>query len=119
MCDYYGVVLILELPGSSDQVQALDLGIFGIQKVIKSGMRSNPDLDPQSDDITRIINSFQRAALRSNVVAAFRQAGIYITAEGSNTEYTAVDITYARAVRGIEHQEFQFPPSMKTTFKII
>ena len=84
MCSYLGVVLIVEPPGSFDQIQALDLGIFGIQKVIKSGMRSNPDLDPQSDDITRIINSFQRAAVRNNVVyqPAFRQAGIFITAEG-------------------------------------
>ena len=74
-------------------------------------MRNNPDLDPQSDDVTRIINPFHRDAARNNAVFAFRQSGIYITAEG--------DIAYARATKGIEHQEFQFPPSMKTTLKII
>ena len=81
-------------------------------------MRNNEELDSQSDDITRIINSFQRAAVPSNVTSAFRQAGISTSVAGDRL-YTVVDITYARAVRGMEHQEYKFPPNVKTTKQIM
>lgn len=107
----------IEPAASSDQVQALDLGIFGIQKVIKSSIRANLDITPQTDDIRRIYNSLQRAATPDNVVSAFRQAGIYV--DQVNGEMVArADIAYARAVRGGEHEKYVQPEWMKQQIKL-
>ena len=38
-CTYNGVYPFQDPPGTSDQVQALDLGIFSIQKTIKKNLR--------------------------------------------------------------------------------
>ena len=104
-CVYYGVELIVEPAGSSDQVQALDLGIFGIQKSIKSGLKNNYDLDTQSNEIRKIYNSWQKAALPDNIVSAFQQAGIDKKYTKKLGWFTTVDISNARAVRGVEHEK--------------
>ena len=77
----------------------LDLGIFGIHKTIENGLKENYELDTQTDDIRRIYNSWQKAALPDNIVSAFRQAGIQPTYNKKRGFITAVDIQIARAVR--------------------
>ena len=117
-CTHHAVRMIVEPPGSSDQIQALDLGIFGIQKRIKSGIRKNPDIDPQSDDIRKIVNSFIRAVMPENVTSAFHQAGISFDCDEKGFYYTVIDMEQARAVRHTEHKHYEIPPGMQTTFKL-
>ena len=99
-CTFYNVYLVNEPAGSSDQVQALDLGIFGIQKSIKSTLRSNAEIDSQSDDIRKIYNSLQKSATPDNIVMAFRQAGITCLPYSGGLG-TVVNIEHVRAIRDI------------------
>lgn len=100
-CLYHGIYPFPEPPGSSDQVQALDLGIFGIQKKQRTRTRSN-NLSATSDSIRDIVNSFRKATLPDNVVSAFNQAGIYIEVDNDNSRARA-SLEMARAVRGVDH----------------
>ena len=103
LCTFNNIYPFFEPPGTSDQVQALDLGIFGSQKHYKSRVRPNENFDQQqSVEIQQIVNSWMRATMPDQVVSAFKQAGIY-KVEISNGVYVArADITKARAVRGVD-----------------
>ena len=101
-CTYYNTYPFPEPPGSSDQVQSLDLGIFSIQK--KQRSRDKLDGLNSIDNMIRdIVNSWRKATLPDNVVSAFHQSGIYIETN-SNASRARASIEYARAVRGIDHQ---------------
>ena len=101
-CTYHGVFPFQEPPGTSDQVQPLDLGIFGIQKAMKKQSNSFTDLSENSQNIINIVNAWHKATTPSNIVSAFQQAGIYIV-NTPDEEYVQASVEFARAVRGMEH----------------
>lgn len=95
----------MEPPSSSDQVQVLDIGVFGVQKTLKKSITKDDSLNANSNEITSIVDSWLNATLPSKVTSAFRQAGFF-KEEDSKFEYIVnCDISKARAVRGIEHCE--------------
>ena len=116
-CVHLGIVLMVEPPGSSDQIQALDLGVFGAQKIMKNGMRNNDCLESQSNEIVKIYNSWQKVATPDRIVSAFHQAGVVLR-KRDNVWVTTADITYARAVRGMNHEKHEIPNSMLSTISI-
>ena len=103
-CSYHGIYPFQEPAGTSDQVQALDLGIFGIQKSMKCKSSKFDNLSENSKNIINIVDSWIKATTPSNVVSAFKQAGFY-TIIDEKGEYVNASIEYARAVRGLKHTE--------------
>ena len=93
---------------------ALDLGIFGIQKQIKARIRSNYDVDPQTDDIRKIVNSYIKATTPDNVTSSFYQAGIGFDTNDKGF-FTIINIEHARAVRNMEHTSYEIPANMRTS----
>lgn len=103
-CTYNGVFPFQEPAGSSDQVQALDLGIFARQKALKNTIVPPASVKGATEmEIVRIVDSWREATSTKNVISAFSQAGIYRTVAGGKVIMTA-DIKYARAVRGMPHE---------------
>lgn len=114
-CTYYDVIPVQEPASSSDQVQVLDIGIFGIQKNIMKSLPTQKDCSPCTNQIISIVDSWQRATHRSNVTSAFLQAG-FVYSEIESIYYVSVDPKKTRSVRGIEHEENHlFPDSKKRT----
>ena len=64
-------------PATMNQVQALDLGIFGIQKAYKARMIASKDLSQNSKNLKQIIDSWHKATVPGNMVQPFHQAGFY------------------------------------------
>ena len=75
-CTENGVIPLPLPPHSSDQCQPLDLGIFHVQKLRSSRMSVDKTLSTQTQQIIRMIDSFRQATTISNVISAFRVAGI-------------------------------------------
>jgi hypothetical protein len=75
-CTWRGIECIFLPPHSSDQVQPLDLGIFGLQKAEASRCRPHRGLNPQSAKCMRMLDGYQKATCPDNITAAFRRAGI-------------------------------------------
>ncbi len=111
-CTYYDVIPIQEPASSSDQVQVLDIGIFGIQKNILKTLPTQKDCSPATNQIVSIVDSWQRATLRGNVTSAFRQAG-FVYSENESTYYVSVDPKKTRCIRGVEHEENHLSPDSK------
>lgn len=101
-CLFYGNVVFFEPPDSSDQLQVLDIGLFGIQKKTIKKINVRKDFNEQSKELIRIINSWE-AASRSNICSAFEQAGFskYQKDIGSQTFYMKVDINNAIRIRNL------------------
>ena len=98
---FHGVYPWQEPAGTSDQVQALDLGIFGIQKR-KRTKTSKEGYNEASKTIINIVNSWRSVTTPDNVVSAFNQAGIF---SETTEEYTRMraSANKGRAVRGVDH----------------
>lgn len=64
------------LPHSSDQCQPLDLGIFHVQKGRMQRLYVDPKLSPQTSQLIKMLDRLTQASIRSNVVNAFKCAGI-------------------------------------------
>lgn len=103
-CIFYGVFLFIEPPNSSDQLQVLDIGLFGIQKKRKTRIHVKKGLSEQSEEIVKILNSWESVALSSNICSAFEQAGFYKCADEENDQkvYIKVNIQNAVRIRGLE-----------------
>ena len=97
---YLGIVIFFEPPNSSDQLQVLDISLFGIQKKIIKRIHPNKNLSEQSEQIVKIINSWKSAAQPSNIVSAFEQAG-FSKYSIEDQLYMSADINNAIRVRGI------------------
>ena len=117
-CSFHGVFPFQEPAGSSDQVQALDLGIFGIQKSMKSKTSKFKGLSENSKNIIGIVDSWIKSTTPSNIVSAFGQAGIYSVSE-NDREIVHASIKYARAVRGISHEQYPTVITGSKTEKLI
>ena len=115
---YHGVYPWQEPAGTSDQIQALDLGIFGIQK--KQSIRrrlKGSKLNPTSIEIINIFDTWRTSTVPQNVVSAFNQAGIFVAISDEKTIVCA-DVSKARAVRGIDHTECENVLSGRTSQKL-
>ena len=97
-----------EPPETSDRIQALDLGIFGIQKALKRNIKPPKRLkDDEKEDIA-IVDSWRIATTPANATSAFRQVGLYHE-QHENGYVMRGDIKYARSIRGMSHEEAPIP----------
>ena len=101
-CTYHGVFPVFEPAGSSDQIQPLDLGIFGPQKAMKMSMKRRPGLSYNTSNILNIIDSWHKVTTPCNVVSSFNQADIFAVSNGDSI-FDQADINRARTVRGLNH----------------
>lgn len=87
---------------SSDRLQPLDVGVFGPMKGYMRCDVTSVQVPPecaaaygeQLTQIAKIVNSFQKAALRDNIVSAFRACGIGCTVrsqQGKDNVVAVVD----------------------------
>ena len=117
-CTYFNVFPWKEPPGTSDQIQPLDLGIFGPQKTLKRGIQPPEQLSTDEQEIISIIDSWQRATTPENVTSAFRQAGMFIEKLDDGRDVMRADIEFARAVRGMEHTSAPIPNERTKTIQL-
>ena len=98
--DDYNIKIIYLPAHSSDQTQALDLGIFGFQKRISRFKVKPPEcFSYQSKNIIRIITAIYRSTDPYSCSSAFRQAGIVLHLEKDLSQTVKVQRGCARAVR--------------------
>ena len=118
-CTYQNIYPWKEPPGTSDQVQALDLGIFGRQK--KCFQRYNPETNLASTDkdVIAIVNSWRRSTCPDAVVSSFNQAGIYIECDTEGNRIVRAAAEKGRAVRGIQHSNSDNVIQGRKTTKVI
>ena len=91
---------------SSDQIQPLDLGIFGVMKARMAGMQTDASFGPVSRQIMRMFDAWQMTTTPSNVVMAFRRAGLKVTwKQTEHDTYVSVDTRYATKVRHLQQQD--------------
>ena len=99
-CTEEGIIPLQLAPHSSDQTQPLDIGIFGVQKAKMARMSTPSGLSPQTSQLIRIIDSFAQTATISNVISAFKGAGIVSTFDAeSGYLFPKVDRSFATKVR--------------------
>jgi hypothetical protein len=77
-CDDAGVVPIFLPPHSSDQTQALDLGIFGVQKTAMGRVHPPEWLTTQTQILAKILGAWQAVTTPPNIISAFSQMGLSI-----------------------------------------
>ena len=99
-------------------MQVLDIGKFGVQKNIIKSLKSQDDCSPCTNQIISIVDSWQKATIRSNVTSAFRQAG-FVNLEIDSKYYASVDPKKARSIRGIDHEENHLSPESKKRIPIL
>lgn len=87
-------------PHSSDQTQALDLGVFGFSKrVSRFRVQPPPNFSAQSKNIIKIVTSVYRSTDPFSTASAFRQAGITLEITKNNTQKIKILRGCARSVR--------------------
>jgi hypothetical protein len=91
----HGVTPLPLPPHSSNQLQALDLSIFGVTKRHIQRINRMENLNIQSKHIAQVVCSFMAAATPVNVVRTFRNAGIVLVV-GNTRLFCRVDPTQAR-----------------------
>ena len=70
-CLYYGIIVFVEPPNSSDQLQILDISLFGIQRRAMQKVYPKKDLNKQTQQITKIINAWKISSIHSNIISVF------------------------------------------------
>jgi hypothetical protein len=73
---YYGIHPLVIPPHSSDQVQALDLGMFAIMKAESARIYAHIDFNAQTKKLVKMVSGWQKATTTVNIIKAFRRAGI-------------------------------------------
>ena len=68
-------------PHSSDQLQPLDVGLFGNMKAAQSRVHVPEQMSPQSRQVIRILSAFQATFHPMAVTSAFRRAGVSLRLE--------------------------------------
>jgi hypothetical protein len=72
------VILYWLPPHSSDKVQPLDLGSFGLTKQALRKVRIDPDKAAQSTHLIRMLCAWHIAAIPKNVMGSFRRTGLFM-----------------------------------------
>ena len=112
-CDQFREILseenihpILFAPHSSDQTQFLDLLIFALQKSEMQQMRIRNELNWQTKQVIKILDSWQRVTVPRNIIAAFRRGGLIVQWDQDQGKLIAsVDRSHATAVRHFDLEE--------------
>jgi hypothetical protein len=84
-------------PHSSNQLQALDLSIFGVTKRHLARVNRMEGLNVQSKHIAQVVCAFMSAAVPVNIVQSFRNAGV-ILAVVDNKVFCKVEPRQARCL---------------------
>ena len=74
--DENGIVVVPLQAHSSDQVQALDLGIFGNHKSAQARIHLPTEMSKQTQQVIRAVSAFQTIAHPYAITSAFTKAGI-------------------------------------------
>ena len=106
--DKHGIRVIFLPAHSSDQLQPLDVGIFGNQKAAQSRIYCRASMSQQTQQVIRALSAFQAVAHPYAITSAFRKAGVS-TKWRDGKVYVQVTVETAKYVRGINDQG-QLPP---------
>lgn len=88
-------------PHTSDQVQMLDLGVFGYQKRIsKYKVKPTNEFSNQSKQIIKIVSGIYRSTDPFITASSFRQAGVMLEYLKNGTQQVRV---YRGCARGVRH----------------
>ena len=79
--------------------------IFANQKRWQNCVRVDEDLNRQTKQVIRIIDSFRMATTLKNVTGAFRKSGIVTYVSKTGVLMARVDTRYATRVRHFENEE--------------
>ena len=111
------VLLMFIPPHSSDQIQVLDLGIFGVMKQRMAQIKTDVHLSHLSRQVVKSYNAWQIATLPSNISGAFRRAGIHVEWKSNEQRsYIYVDERTADAVRHFQRiPEWLIEPDRRRT----
>ena len=107
LCQENNIFIQLLPAHTSDQLQFLDLGIFGIQKRWMSNI-SIPfnDMNPQTKQVIKIYDSYIMSTTPKNIIGAFRAGGILVKwDEQRGMLIPEVNKNFAHRVRHIKHEE--------------
>ena len=96
-------------PHTSDQTQALDLGLFGIQKNKSQNIKNCDGLSKFNNRINKALQGLHQASTQRNIVSAFKSAGITrIPGETSDSPIILqVNTAEARAIRHLKRKEHE------------
>jgi hypothetical protein len=100
LCRDHLVVPIWLPPHSSNQLQMLDLCIFGITKKFIRRANKLEKANLQTRHIINILESFMAAAVPRNITGAFRRAGVSLVMDLDRTMRCAITPETTRCVLG-------------------
>jgi hypothetical protein len=98
LCRTNQVKILWLPPHSSNQLQMLDLSVFGITKRLIIRINKLEAVNVQTDHIVRVVNGFMSAAVPKNIIASFRNAGITVKRDASNQIWCHVTPETARCL---------------------
>ena len=105
MCEEENIQCMFLPPHTSDQLQPCDLGLFAVQKRWMNSIQIQGDLNKQTRQIVKIIDSYRMATTFKNVTGAFRKAGIVSYVDENLRLIARFDIRFATAVRHLNIPE--------------
>jgi hypothetical protein len=100
LCALHRIIPVWLPPHSSNQLQMLDLCIFGVTKRLIFKANKLEKVNLQSDHIIRILDGFMAAAVPRNVVASFRNAGISVMLDDDRVLRCKITPETARCLLG-------------------
>lgn len=99
LCFEHGIFIVILPAHSTEITQLLDLVIFSVAKALIRRIHIEEELNKQTQQIIKMINSYHQACTISNILSAFQAAGIthYYDLE-NNTSKVRVSRENARRV---------------------
>ena len=95
---------LLFAPHSSDQTQFLDLLIFGLQKQEIQEMRLQQDLNWQTKQVVKILDSWRKVTVPRNIIMAFKRGGLIVEWNANDKKLVArLDRSFAKCVRHFQN----------------
>ena len=95
---------LLFAPHSSDQTQFLDLLIFGLQKQEIQKMRLQQDLNWQTKQVVKILDSWRKVTVPRNIIMAFKRGGLIVEWNANDQKLVArLDRSFAKCVRHFQN----------------
>lgn len=106
----FNLYILFLVPHSSDQTQALDLGIFGSQKKISQKIKNKKGLTPFSQSLSKALQGLYEASSQRAITAAFESAGIQRTVMRNKNDLRfqirlSLNRSKCRAIRGLETED--------------